>query len=110
MVETFPSQRRDILSGLKETDEILEKWPFLCVETGMKVHFRELTGVRIDDSFEESTTTKFRRILQFFQFAKTEPSSRAGVILNKAMAGGDVACAVLLMLLAHFMSKKTRCS
>lgn len=68
MVETFPSQRRDILSGLKGTDEILKKWPFLCMETGMKVHFRELTGVRIDHSFEESTATKFRRILQFFQF------------------------------------------
>lgn len=63
MVETFPLQKRDILSGLRWTDEILKKWPFLCVETGLKAHFRELTGVRIDDSFEESTASKFRRIL-----------------------------------------------
>ena len=108
MMETFPSQRKDILSGLKETEEILQEWPFLFEETGMKLHFRELTGVQIDDSFEKSTATKFRRILRYFQFVQTVPSSKAGTILNQTLAGGDESCAAVLMLLAHFKEEHDR--
>ena len=67
----------------------------------MKLHFRELTGVQIDDSFEKSTATMFRRILRYFQFVQTVPSSKAGTILNQTLAGGDESCAAVLML-AHF--------
>lgn len=108
MVETLPSQRRDILSGLKETEEILKEWPFLCQEIGMRLHFKELTGVHIDDSFEDSTATNFRRILQYFQFAQTEPSSRAGTILNQALAGGDESCAAVVLLLVHFKEQENK--
>ena len=108
MMETFPSQRKDILSGLKETEEILQEWPFLFEETGMRLHFRELTGVQIDDSFEESTAIKFRRILRYFQFVQTVPSSKAGTILNQTLAGGDESCAAVLMLLAHFKEEHDR--
>lgn len=106
MVETFPSQRRDILSGLKETEDILKEWPFLCQEIEMRLHFKELTGVHIDDSFKESTATKFRRILRYFQFAQTEPSSRAGTILNQTLAGGDEFCAAVVLLLVHFKDQE----
>lgn len=41
-------------------------------------------------------------------FVKTEPFSRAGVILNKAMVGGDAACAALLMLLVHFNEQEDK--
>lgn len=108
MVETLPSQRRDILSGLKETEEILKEWPFLCQEIGMRLHFKELTGVHIDDSFEDSTATNFRRILQYFQFAQTEPSSRAGTILNQALAGGDESCTAVVLLLVHFKEQENK--
>lgn len=107
MVETFPSQRRDML-GMKETEEIIKEWPFLFQETGMRLHFRELTGVQIDDSFEESIATKFRRILRYFQFLQTEPSSRAGTILSQTLAGGDETCAAVLMLLAHFKEQQDK--
>ena len=93
---------KDILSGLKETEDNLKEWPFLCQEIGIRLHFREVTGVQIDDSFEDSTATKFRRILWYFQFVQVEPSSRAGTILNQDLAGGDETCAAILLLLVHF--------
>lgn len=74
----------------------------------MMQHFRELTGVQIDDSFEESTATKFRRILRYFQFVQTEPTSRAGTILSQALAGGDETGAAVLMLLAHFKEQEDK--
>lgn len=106
MLET--SQRRDILSGLKETEEIFKVWPFLFQEFGMRLHFRELTGIQIDDTFEESTASKIRRILRYFQFAQTNPSSRLGTVLNQTLEGGDETCAAILMLLAHFKEQQDK--
>ncbi len=109
MVETFPSQRRDILSGTKETEEILKEWPFLFQENGMRVHFKELTGVQIDNEFEESTITKFRRVLRrYFQLAQIEPSSNAGIILSQTLTGGDETCAAVMLLLAHFKEQQDK--
>ncbi|KAK3524253.1 hypothetical protein QTP70_025868 [Hemibagrus guttatus] len=56
----------------------------------MRIHFRELTGIQTDDSFNESTATKFRRILRYFQIVKTVPSSREGTILSQTLEGADV--------------------
>lgn len=108
MLETFPLQRRDILSGLKETEELFKVWPFLFQEFGMRLHFRELTGIQIDDTFEESTASKIRRLLQYFQFAQTDPSSRVGTVLNQTLEGGDETSAAILMLLAHFKEQQDR--
>uniref|UniRef100_A0A8C5B6W5 Uncharacterized protein n=1 Tax=Gadus morhua TaxID=8049 RepID=A0A8C5B6W5_GADMO len=108
MVETFPSQRRDVLSALKETEDFLKEWPFLCQEAGMRLNFKELTGVQLDASFEESTATKFRRILRYFQFGKTESSSEARTILSKALAGGEETSAAVLMLGAHFKEQQDK--
>lgn len=108
MVETFPSQKRDILSGTKETKEILKEWPFLFQEIGMRVHFKELTGVQIDNEFEESTITKFRRVLHYFQFAQIEPSRNAGIILSQTLTGADETCAAVMLLLAHFKEQQEK--
>lgn len=101
MVETFPSQRRD-MAGQMETEEVVKEWPWVYQEVGMSVHFRLLTGIQMDSSFEEAAGSKFRRVLRYFQFIETKPSSRAGTILSEALAGGDEACAAVLLLLAHF--------
>ncbi|KAJ8375251.1 hypothetical protein SKAU_G00058310 [Synaphobranchus kaupii] len=79
----------------------------VCKKPG-KRHITEIARKMIDESFEESTVTKFRRILQYYQFVKTEPSSRAGTILGQAMAGGDATCAAVLMLLAHFNEQEDK--
>lgn len=68
MLETYPSQRADILSELKEIKDIIREWPFLFHETGMRLHFSQLKGIQKDDYFKESATTKFRRICRYFQF------------------------------------------
>ncbi|XP_067307735.1 uncharacterized protein [Pseudorasbora parva] len=78
--------------------------PALQVEdpAGMKAHFKELTGIDINNCFEESASSKFRRILEYFQFQCTERASRAGRILTKYGAGGDHVCGAVMLLLTHF--------
>ncbi|XP_048018807.1 uncharacterized protein LOC125250320 isoform X2 [Megalobrama amblycephala] len=67
-----------------------------------KAHFKELTGIDMNDSFEEATSSKFRRILEYFQFQCTERASRAGRILSKIQTGGDHVCGAVMLLLALF--------
>ncbi|XP_016117195.1 uncharacterized protein [Sinocyclocheilus grahami] len=68
----------------------------------MKAHFKELTGIDVNNSFEEATTSKFRRISEYFQFQCTERASRAGRILTKIRTGGDHVCGAVMLLPAHF--------
>ncbi|KAK0134928.1 Protein ALP1-like [Merluccius polli] len=74
----------------------------------MRIHFKELTGVQIDSDFEESTTTKFRRVLQYFQFVQTDPSCNAGSILSRTLSGGDGMCAAVMLLLDHFKEQQEK--
>lgn len=108
MIETFLSQRRDVLSALKETKEILDEWPYLRQETGMRIHFQELTGVQIDETFDQCAASKFKRILRYFQFIQTEPSSREGTILCQILDGVDEPSAAVLLLLAHFKEQQDK--
>ncbi|XP_059363214.1 uncharacterized protein LOC132101999 isoform X2 [Carassius carassius] len=101
MTSTYTSQRNNIQSG-KETKDLLDEWPYLFQPAGMKAHFKELTGIDINNSFEESASSKFRRILEYFQFQCTERASRAGRILTKYRAGGDHVCGAVMLLLTHF--------
>lgn len=76
MISTYTSKRNDIQTG-KETKDSLDKWWYLFLPAGMKAQFKELPGIDMNDSFEEATTNKFRRILEYFHFECTEQSSRA---------------------------------
>ncbi|KAA0721578.1 hypothetical protein E1301_Tti023627 [Triplophysa tibetana] len=51
MTSTYTSQRNNIQSG-KETKDLLDEWPYLFQPAGMKAHFKELTGIDINNSFE----------------------------------------------------------
>ena len=62
----------------------------------------------LDASFGDSTATKFRRILRYFQFGKTESSSEARTILSQALAGGEESSAAVLMLVAHFKEQQDK--
>lgn len=61
MTATYTSKRNDIQSR-KESKELLDEWPYLFQAARMKAHFKELTGIDMNDKFEEATTSKFRRI------------------------------------------------
>ncbi|KAJ3613584.1 hypothetical protein NHX12_019830, partial [Muraenolepis orangiensis] len=106
MMETFASQRKDMLSAQKNTKTLLEKWPYLFHVTGMRIHFRELTGILISERFEDTTA---RRILEFFHFLPIGPSSRLGdLVVQTTREGCDSSCGAVLLLLAHFNDQQER--
>ncbi|XP_033940126.2 uncharacterized protein [Pseudochaenichthys georgianus] len=89
-------------------EDLVKEWPFLFQENGIRIHFRELTGVDITLNFDESTETKFKRILRYFQFQQSDPTNTAGAVLSQTLAGGDETCAAVLMLLTHFREKQEK--
>lgn len=88
--------------------QLIQEWPYLFQVTGMKIHFKELTGVQISESFEGATDNKFQRICEYFQSLPTDRSSRLGNLLIQIRSGGDSTCGAVLLLLAHFKDKQEK--
>ncbi|KAF4099017.1 uncharacterized protein LOC131529002 [Onychostoma macrolepis] len=104
--DTFISQRSDIRSG-KDTHFLKEEWPYLFSLVGMKEHFKLLTGVQLNEAFEEATTTKFARVLDYFQSLPIEKSVIAAKDRAEIQLSGGPSGAVL-MLLSHFKEDCTK--
>lgn len=49
MMSTFYTQRKQFNQG-KDTEYLLEEWPFLFRALGMEVHFKELAGIGLRDT------------------------------------------------------------
>lgn len=62
MAANFYSQRKDIICGM-ETSDIAKEWPYLHEILGIKTHFRELTGVDLNEEHEKAMASKCVRIV-----------------------------------------------
>ncbi|XP_047445827.1 uncharacterized protein LOC125010923 [Mugil cephalus] len=104
--DTFISQRNDIMSG-KGTRALTEEWPLLFSLVGMKTHFKLLTGVHINEEFEEAMASKLATVLEYFQSLPCEKTSVAAKERAEIQAGGGP-CGAVLMLLSHFKEDRAR--
>ncbi|XP_076829787.1 uncharacterized protein LOC143475749 isoform X2 [Brachyhypopomus gauderio] len=103
MMGTFASQRRDVFDE-KDTQTMKEEWPYLFESIGLKTHFKQLTGVHIDEEFKETMSKKFRRVLHYFKCLNREVGNCAAKLLQDIHSANtsDDACGAVLMLLLHF--------
>lgn len=72
---TYYSQRKAINKG-EDLQILIEKWPFLFQEIGMTVHFEELTGVSLKETFLTSLEKKAKRLLDFLKTTCADKSKR----------------------------------
>ena len=75
MPATFYSQRKDIICGM-ETSDIAKEWPYLHKTPGIKTHFRELTGVELNEEHEKAMASKCGRIVSYFKSLPREWRSK----------------------------------
>nr|XP_023686769.1 uncharacterized protein LOC111853741 [Paramormyrops kingsleyae] len=107
MMYTFASQRMDVLNQ-KDIQILKEEWPYLFHTTGLKAHFNKLTGIHVNEEFEEAMTSKFSRVLQYFRYIHWEKGSHAAKLLSEIeSARGDLSV-VVLMLLLHFKEDESK--
>ncbi|XP_073710971.1 uncharacterized protein [Misgurnus anguillicaudatus] len=109
---TYYSQRQAINTGT-DLQHLIEEWPFLFEEIGMTVHFLELTGLPLKDTFLNSVEKKGKRLLNFMTTVCADKTKRVleTAIKLKFLRGplegssGDIKDMVLLIL-SYFNEKE----
>nr|XP_020477510.1 uncharacterized protein LOC109972749 isoform X2 [Monopterus albus] len=109
---TYYSQWKEINSGT-DLKYLMEEWPFLFTEIGMTVHFQELTGVSLKDTFLNSLEKKGKRLLDFMRTTCADKSKRVlqEVTKLKILRGQLDGCSedvkdMVLLLLCYFDEKE----
>ncbi|RXN24333.1 hypothetical protein ROHU_022255 [Labeo rohita] len=109
---TFYTQRKEVNNG-KEIKYLLEDWPFLFDEIGMAVHFEELTGVSLKETFVRNLDLKGERLLNYLKTVAVNKSKRLVQsftniqLMRREHTGpsGDV-LEMVLLLLSYFDEKE----
>ncbi|KAK2885101.1 hypothetical protein Q8A73_021575 [Channa argus] len=109
---TYYSQRKDIIKGTA-LQSLMEEWPFLFHEIGMTVHFQELTGVSLKETFLTSVEKKGKHLLDFMRTTCAEKSKRILQLVTKLkiLRGQLEGCSedikdMVLLLLCYFDEKE----
>lgn len=112
MKSTYYSQRKDINQGT-DLQTLIKQWPFLFKEIGMTVHFQELTGVALTETFLDNVEKKGKRLLHFMQTTCAVKSQRVKQTVTKLeiLRGPLEGCSedvkdMVLLLLSYFDEKE----
>ncbi|XP_050960132.1 uncharacterized protein LOC127161407 [Labeo rohita] len=108
----FYTQRKEVNNG-KEIKYLLEDWPFLFDKIGMAVHFEELTGVSLKETFVRNLDLKGERLLNYLKTVAVNKSKRLVQsftniqLMRREHTGpsGDV-LEMVLLLLSYFDEKE----
>ncbi|XP_035980886.1 uncharacterized protein LOC118557809 isoform X2 [Fundulus heteroclitus] len=111
MKSTFYTQRQEVNQG-KDVKYLLENWPYWFCEIGMAVHFNELTGVDLKETFLKNMEQKGERLLHFMKTVAVNKSKRFYQAATKLQMmrgehpGYTHATEMVLLLLAYFDEKE----
>ncbi|XP_058496033.1 uncharacterized protein LOC131466654 [Solea solea] len=112
MKNTFYSQRKEVNQG-KNIKHLLEQWPFFFEELGLAVHFRELTGIGLQETFLRNLDMKGKRLLNYLNTVAVHKNKRFLQALTKLKAMRGELCGLsedvkemVLLLLSYFDEKE----
>ncbi len=112
MKSTFYTQRQHVNQG-KSIKCLREEWPFWFDELGMSVHFMELTGIDLKETFTRNLDLKGKRLLDYMTTVCVNKSKK--FLQNYArlqrMRGLQSGCSddvieMILLLLSYFDEKE----
>ena len=109
---TFYTQREQVNQG-KNIQFLLEEWPFWFSPLGMALHFMELTGIGLKETFARNLDLKGERLLNYMNTVCLNKNKKflQAVTKSKVMRGELNGCSedvkeMLLLLLAYFDEKQ----
>ncbi|XP_022538843.2 uncharacterized protein LOC111195522 isoform X2 [Astyanax mexicanus] len=112
MRATFYTQRKQVNQG-KNIKFLLEEWPFWFDELGMAVHFKELTGIGLKETFTRNVDLKGKRLLNYLNTVCVNRKKKflQAVTKCKVMRGELSGCSedvkeIVLLLLSYFDEKE----
>lgn len=109
---TYYSQRKRINTGT-DLQSLLDEWPFLFQEIGMMVHFQQLTGKSLNETFLSSLEKKGKRLLNYLKTKCADENRRVFQAATRlALQRGELeGCSeevkdMVLLLLSYFDEKE----
>ncbi|KAJ4948467.1 hypothetical protein JOQ06_020001 [Pogonophryne albipinna] len=112
MKSTFYTQRKQVNQG-ENIKSLLQEWPFWFDDLGMAVHFKELTGSELQETFTRNLDLKGKRLLNYMNTVAVYKSKRLlqAVTKFKVMRGELSGCSedvkdMVLLLLSYFDEKE----
>ncbi|XP_055010320.1 uncharacterized protein LOC129409166 [Boleophthalmus pectinirostris] len=112
MKSTFYTQRQQVNQG-KSIKYLREEWPFLFDELGMSVHFKELTGIDLKETFTRNLDLKGKRLLNYMTTVCVNKSKKflQTYARLQRMRGQQSSCSddvkeMVLLLLSYFDEKE----
>lgn len=112
MKSTFYTQRQHVNQG-KSIKCLREEWPFCFDELGMSVHFNELTGIDLKETFTRNLDLKGKRLLNYITTVCVNKSKTFLQTYGRLqrMRGQQSGCSddvkeMLLLLLSYFDEKE----
>ncbi|XP_073763552.1 uncharacterized protein [Danio rerio] len=109
---TFYTQRNQVNQG-KNIKCLLEDWPWWFNELGMAVHYKELTGIGLNETFTRNLDLKGKRLLNYFSTVGVNKNKKFLQDLTKfkVMRGELSGCSedvkeMLMLLLSYFNEKE----
>ncbi|XP_040888005.1 uncharacterized protein LOC121194625 [Toxotes jaculatrix] len=114
MKSTFYSQRKKVNQG-ENIKHLMEEWPFLFDGCGMAVHFKELTGIDLKETFTRNLDLKGKRLLNYMNTYCVKKSMKFlhDVTKVKLMRGEQSGCSddvieMILLLLSYFDEREDK--
>lgn len=113
MKSTFYTQRKEVNQG-KNIKYLLEGWPSWFSELGMGVHFKELTGIALKETFIQNVDLKGKRLLNYMStvcMSKNKKFLQAATRV-KMLRGAELSgCSedvkeMVLLLMAYFEERE----
>lgn len=112
MKSTFYTQRQHVNQG-KSIKCLREEWPFWFDELGMSVHFKELTGRDLKETFTQNLDLKGKRLLHYFTTGCVNKSrkfaqnyARLQRLRGQQSGCSDDVVEMVLLLLSYFDKKE----
>ena len=110
LMNTFFSQRNDIINKNATVCSLLEEWPHMFHETGMFIHFWKLTNIKIRDKMEAALVTNGGQNLNWMKSEQDEHIRKIHeelvearcIVGNKTPEVPAMICAVM----SHFGDKE----
>ncbi|KAK0145281.1 hypothetical protein N1851_015824 [Merluccius polli] len=88
MKSTFYSQRQEVNQG-NDVKYLLENWPYWFHEIGMTVHFNELSGVNLKETFLKNVEQKGERLLHLMKTVAMNKSKKFFQAATKLQMMGE---------------------
>ncbi|XP_048857411.1 uncharacterized protein LOC125724956 [Brienomyrus brachyistius] len=112
MKSTYYTQRQHVNQG-KSIKCLREEWPFWFDELGMSVHFKELTGIDLKETFTRNLDLKGKRLLEYMTTVAVSKSktflqtyARLQRIRGPQSGCSDDVKEMVLLLLSYFDEKE----